>query len=187
MRKMEPPVFDIKLLSSLAKVFADEEPKYQTECLVLTALKNETVSFQAAVKSSGFMKSNLELKIISPIQDLIHVRNVEYVPVGRATTGILDDNYLKTDSGMYPDLLREVRDGKVTVYPKKWRSIWFDIIVGEDAPAGTHPIEIQLINTEGEIVCSAKTKVTIFDVVLPETELIHTEWFHADCLADYYQ
>lgn len=187
MRKLEPPVFDIKLLSSLAKVFADEEPKYQTECLVLTALKNETVSFQAAVKSSGFMKSNLDLKINSPIQDWIHARAVEYVPVGRPTVGILDDNYLRTESGMYPDLLRELKDGKITVFPKQWRSIWFDICVDETAAAGTYPIEIELVNADGETVYSARTKVTIYDAVLPLTDLIHTEWFHADCLADYYQ
>lgn len=104
MRKSEPPVFDLKLLSSLVKIFADEEPKYQTECLLLTSLKNDIVSFQTALRSSDFTKSNLILNIVSPIKDIIHARTVEYVPVGRATVGILDDNYLKTDSGMYPDL-----------------------------------------------------------------------------------
>lgn len=186
MRKNEPPVFDIKLLSSLAKVFADEEPKYQTECLVLTTLKDETISFQVALKSSGFMKSNLTLNIISPIKDIIHARTVEYVPVGRACVGITDDNYLRTTSGMYPDLLRELKDDKVTIYPKQWRTIWFDIIVGKETAAGTYPIELQFINAENEVVCSASTKVTIIDAVLPEQDLIHTEWFHADCLADYY-
>ena len=186
MRKLEAPTFELKLLSSLAKVFADEEPKYQTECLVMTSLKNETISFQAAIKNVGFMKQNLTLKVISPIENMIHARSVEYVPVGRSDCGILDDNYLKTGSGMYPDLLRELKDNTVVAYPNKWRSVWFDVIVSEDAAAGTYPIELQFINSENEVVCSASTKVTIIDAVLPEQDLIHTEWFHADCLADYY-
>lgn len=186
MSKQELPVFDIKLLSSLAKVFADEEPQYQPECLVLTSLKNETVSFQTALRTSGFSKSILTLNIISPIKELIHARTVEYVPVGRAAVGIIDDNYLKTDSGMYPDLLRELKNSRVEVFSNKWRSVWFDIIVPEDACAGTYPIELQFCSADGEVVCSTSTKVTIIDAVLPEQELIHTEWFHSDCLADYY-
>ena len=40
--------YKMKLLSSLAKVFQDEEPVYQMECQTLSALWGETVSFQAA-------------------------------------------------------------------------------------------------------------------------------------------
>ena len=40
--------YKMKLLSSLAKVFQDEEPVYQMECQMLSALWGETVSFQAA-------------------------------------------------------------------------------------------------------------------------------------------
>lgn len=40
--------YEMKLLSSLAKVFQDETPVYRPECLKLSALWGETVSFQAA-------------------------------------------------------------------------------------------------------------------------------------------
>lgn len=43
------------------------------------------------------------------------------VPVGRATTEFVDDNYLKTISGLYPDLLKDLKDGKVIVYSHQWR------------------------------------------------------------------
>lgn len=182
----QQPGFTIRLLSSLAKVFADEEPKYQPECLVLTSLKNETISFQTAIKNTSYGKCSLKLHIESPIKDMIHARTVEFVPVGRAVTTIIDDNYLKTTSGMYPDLLRELKDSTVEAFPGKWRSVWFDVIVPEDAKAGTYPIEIQYLTSENEVAASVSTKVTIMDAVLPEQDLIHTEWFHSDCLADYY-
>lgn len=87
---------------------------------------------------------------------------------------------------MYPDLLRELKDNTVEAFPGKWRSVWFDVIVPEDAKAGTYPIEIQYLTSENEVAASVSTKVTIMDAVLPEQDLIHTEWFHSDCLADYY-
>ena len=43
-------------------------------------------------------------------------------------------------------------------------------------------LEIQ----EGEVVCSAKQKVTVIGTELPKLDIMHTEWMHADCLADYY-
>ena len=52
-------------------------------------------------------------------------------------------------------------------------------------PAGEYGIELQLIK-EGEVVCSAKQKVTVIGTELPKLDIMHTEWMHADCLADYY-
>lgn len=180
------PEFQMKLLSSLAKVFPEEEPVYRPECLKLTALKNETVSFQAAVTCSGDSNQRCKLVIHSPIQQLLRARSVELVPVGRAAREVTDDNYLKTESGLYPDLLRELDGGRFSVYSGKWRSIWLDVATDESTPAGTYPIEIRLETDAGEPVCSARTDITIYDAVLPQTALYHTEWFHTDCLADYY-
>ena len=47
--------YKMKLLSSLAKVFQDEEPVYQMECQTLSALWGETVSFQAAIYRRLFL------------------------------------------------------------------------------------------------------------------------------------
>ena len=60
-----------------------------------------------------------------------------------------------------------------------------DVEVTEEIPAGDYEIEIQLLK-EGEIVCSAKMKLHVVGVTLSKQEIMHTEWMHADCLADYY-
>ncbi|MEG0369907.1 MAG: hypothetical protein RR593_07895, partial [Hungatella sp.] len=183
--KFPTPVYHMKLVSSLTKVFPDEEPKYQPECLSLTALKNETVSFQVAYTGTGFMREQLHVSVLSPLQPYIHVRTVENVPVGRAYNGIADDNYLKTTSGMYPDLLRELKNESALIYTKQWRSLWIDVEVSELVTAGTYSIEIQL-QKENEVVCNETMNITIYEPVLPKQTLMHTEWMHADCLADYY-
>lgn len=178
--------YEMKLLSSLVKVFQDETPVYRPECQVLSALWGETVSFQVAYTGDFFMRERLAVQVVSPIADHVCVRTVEQVPVGRATNGIVDDNYLKTTSGLYPDLLRDLKDGKAIVCSNQWRSLWVDVEVTEEIEAGEYEIEVQLVK-EGKVVCSVVQKLTIYAVTLPKQTIMHTEWMHADCLADYYQ
>lgn len=186
MNQFPLPEIEIKLLSSLDKVFPDELPVYRPECMKLTALKGETISFQAAcLAHSDFLKTRADVKITSPLADYIQIRSVENVPAGRVCNPITDDNYLKTTSGIYPDLLKELKNGTVDIYPGRWRSLWIDIEIKEDTPAGTFPITLTL-SREGQILGNASTSISVYDVVLPPQKLIHTEWMHTDCLADYY-
>ena len=177
--------YEMKLLSSLEKVFQDEAPVYKPECLPLSGLWGETVSFQAAYTGTAFMRERLDVKIESPLEKWLHVRTVEQVPVGRPTNGIVDDNYLRTTPGLYPDLLREIPDGKVIVCSNQWRSLWIDVDLCSEIPAGTYEIKVSL-EKEGTCVCSQTMKVKVIGAVLPKQKIMHTEWLHADCLADYY-
>ena len=177
--------YEMKPLSSLEKVFLDETPVYRMECQMLSGLWGETVSFQVAYTGDFVMRERLDVRVVSELAEHVHVRTVEMVPVGRATNGIVDDNYLKTISGLYPDLLKDLKDGKVIVYSRQWRSLWVDVDITNEIPAGEYEIELQLIK-EGEVVCSAKQKVTVIGTELPKLDIMHTEWMHADCLADYY-
>lgn len=178
--------YNMKLLSSLVKVFQDEEPVYQPECLLLSGLWGETVSFQAAYTGNYFMRERVDVRVVSPIKKYVRVRTVEQVPVKRAVNEKVDDYYLKTTPGIYPDLLRDLKDGKVIVCTNQWRSLWVDVEVTNAIPAGEYDIEIQLVK-EDKVVCSSIMKITVIGVELPKQKLMHTEWMHADCLADYYK
>lgn len=187
MNQFPLPEIEIKLLSSLDKVFPDELPVYRPECMKLTALKGETLSFQAAcLAHSDFIKTRADVKIHSPLKNYIQIRSVENVPAGRVCNPVTDDNYLKTVSGIYPDLLKELKNNTVDVYPGRWRSLWIDIELEKDAPSGTFPLDL-ILSREGQILGSASTSVTVYEAALPSQKLIHTEWVHTDCLADYYQ
>ena len=175
----------MKLLSSLAKVFQDETPVYLPECLKLSALWGETVSFQAAYTGDCVARECLDVRVVSPIERYVRVRTVEQVPVGRAVNELVDDNYLRTSPGLYPDLLRDMKDGKAVVCSRQWKSLWIDVDVTEEVEAGDYTVEIQLVK-EDAVVCSAVMKLEVIGVRLPKLEIMHTEWFHADCLADYY-
>ncbi len=178
--------YEMKLLSSLVKVFPDEEPVYQPECMVLSGLKGETVSFQAACTGEIPLKITAEVSVESPLKDYIHVRSVELAPSGTVCGVKTDDNYLKKTSGLYPDILRELKDGKTDLLPGKWKSLWVDIEITENTQSGNFPIIISLKNV-GEVLCTASTSIMVYKMSLPKQKLIHTEWMHGDCLADYYR
>ena len=171
----------------MKKVFSDEEPRYEPECNILTALKNETVSFQVAYSASNKYTIHGRVEVESPIKDHIRVRKVVEVPASYCCHIEVDDNYLRTKPGLYPDLLTDVEDGKIIFVPGHWHSLWIDVEVTEDMEAGEYPIKVKFFDHEGKEVASAENSVTIFDAVLPKQELVRTEWFHGDCLADYYK
>lgn len=177
--------YQMKLLSSLDKVFLDEEPVSRPECLRLSALYGETVSFQAAYTADGFRRQELTVSVQSPIKEAVRVRQVLSVPVVRAANSMVDDNYLKTTAGLYPDLLRDLSETVVMTQPGKWKSLWIDIEVTEQIPAGTHEIRIALLQG-GQEVCAVTEHLTVYAAELIPQEIMHTEWLHADCLADYY-
>ena len=185
MRPQKEIKYQMKVLSSLEKVFPDEEPVYKPECIKLSGLWGETISYQIAYTGNWFMRERVDVKVISPIYNHVRVRTVELVPVGRATNGIVDDNYLKTTSGLYPDLLRDISDGKVIIRSNQWSSLWIDIKLTDEIPAGDYEIEIQLVKDD-KVLCSACRKITVIGTQLPKQKIMHTEWLHADCLADYY-
>ena len=100
MREKREVKYQMKVLSSLVKVFPDEEPVYRPECVKLSGLWDETVSYQVAYTGNHFLRERVDVKVVSPIAEYVRVRTVEQVPVGRATNGIVDDNYLKKTSGL---------------------------------------------------------------------------------------
>lgn len=183
----EKAIYTTKVLSSLVKVFPEEEPKFLPEATLFTALQNEIVSFQVAICSTDETASYVKVSVDSPISDAIRIRTVELVPVAYSAHKETDDNYLRTTPGMYPDLLCELYNSGIMVSPALWSTLWLDIDVTDSIKAGTYPIKVTFSDKEtGDEVCSATTNITVYGAVLPKQTLINTEWFHADCLANYY-
>ncbi len=180
--------FSFKKISALGKVFADVEPIEQIECNKLTALRGETVSYQIAF-SFDFIQTRLaRVKVQSPIEKMVRVREVVLMPSHYPTHKKIDDNYISNRPGLYPDLLKDLEEDRVLFVAGQWRSIWVDIEVGEAAKAGTYPITIEFCDyNSGEVIGAVTNQVTVYPVTLGEQKLIRTEWFHADCLADYYK
>jgi hypothetical protein len=174
------------LLSSLTKVFTDEEPLFFPECCRLTGLYGETVSFQTACSFSGEEKETLTVLIESPLEKQIQIRQVISVPSAYPAHEKRDNNYLRHTPGLYPDLLRNLDHDSLRLIPGKWQSLWVNVSLTSQINPGIYPITVSLINSHQSTAASVTATLEVIPASLPVQELIHTQWFHGDCLADYY-
>lgn len=177
----------IKQVSALSKVFPDTEPVSDPETRRLTVLQNDIVSFQAAFAGDNPRIGEIRVRVDSPLGQLVHVRRVELVPVAYPHHVEWDDNYLRQAPGLFPDALAELpADGATRLVAGQWAALWVDVETRKDTPAGEYPVEVALTDSAGTVLGRVCARVQVVGVALPAQTLLHTEWFHADCLADYY-
>lgn len=172
------------LLSSLAKVFADEQPKNKP-LEKISMLKNERSSFQTALFSSEERDNPISIKINSVLSGAITAYSVEAIPSGLPAYKDCDDYYLRTEPGLFPDLLRPT-SGSFPLKPKQWQSVWFELAPAGKIEAGEYAVEIDFY-ANAEKVASSRVKIEIINADLPKQTLIHTNWFHTDCLSTWYK
>lgn len=177
---------DMMLLSPLSKVFADQRPSGALGEKGIQGFLNETQSFQIALHTSEPRGAVIRIQLDSPLKEAITVRRVRLVPVEIAAFMDADDNYLRKTPGMYPDLLVPAGE-EIPLYPGQWMSLWVDVEPEGRMEAGRYPIKITAADLQGEILDRQTLEVEILNARLPKQKLIHTKWFHTDCLANYYQ
>lgn len=180
------PGYKINILSSLTKVLPNEKSPKTPKNFSLTALRGETVSFQAAYIGKQRHTEYGRVVIESDLGKAIKFRSVENVPVNKPCNAEYDDNYISTEAGLYPDLLRNNHDDLLIFLPGQWRAIWIDVDVDAGIAPGDHKITVSIQSLTGDELCSASVVLTVYACELIPQTLMHTEWFHFDCLADYY-
>lgn len=182
-----------KIVSSMEKCFADSDIGAFATLTHLSALKNERVSFQLLYTDDTndatlpYRSTNYGLQIEGVPQEVVSVRRVDCVPVTIACLAEgADNNYLRTSPGLYPDLLSPLQYGGVSVMRHQLQSVWIELDLNERLPAGEHPITIKLTNSSGEAQAQNTLTLAVINALLPPQEMIFTQWFHTDCLANYY-
>ena len=206
----------IKWTGSLEKVFPDREPRDGFSDLkkVPSFLEGEVYSLQFAFLTSGEAEGWAEVVLSGPFAEHAAVREVCPMPSrnpGRELVDSREEENTQAEAqtpaaetagakncppGLYPDLLRELKGGRVKLYPGQWHSLWITVKCGErecgeetsgkDFPYGIHKLEIML-KPEKEETVRESLELELINTKLPEQTLVHTEWFHTDCLADYYR
>ncbi|NLC67611.1 MAG: DUF4091 domain-containing protein [Clostridiaceae bacterium] len=176
---------EIRLLSSLEKVFADEDLK-ALEWKVGSMLLNEVYSFQVAYRWNDVRSSSAVITISSELSGWITVRKVGLAPSEFPCYGDHDDYVLRTTPGLYPDILLPLKDESAPLVPLQWRSLWITVKPGGMAKAGIYPIIITFTSPSGDELGKAEFRLEIINASLPEQSLIYTQWFHTDCLSTWY-
>lgn len=191
-------MFTTKLLSSLEKVFIDEEPRAEHHNNGM-ALRGEKYSFQLAYSRDfegecGTQRYRLEME--SPLSDCIRTFSVRSVPCEvPAYLYEKDDYYLRTKPGLFPDVLDAVQPNFILM-PWQWRSIWVMVDVPEKCKPGIYPITLRMIKDEtgkpnpvddGKVVSEDTFELEVLPAKLPKQKLLYTQWLHNDCLCNYYK
>ncbi len=158
----------ITICSSLEKVFKHSPVPEKTSSV--SVLKNERADFQIVINSDKNETLELRMGLELPYT-IYHVEEIyagNAIPEDRRSSEYLNGG----ESGFYPDLLREtdeiieVKSGENTV-------LWIEI---EAVESGKHTL-----NINGE-----KLTINVSEKEIEPQTLIHTDWFHTDCLSTYY-
>lgn len=195
--EIQPEKIELRTVDSLQKIFMKKEPLCCAALHHITACRGEHVSFQLAYRYTEFYYSSqmrvqatknpsVTIEAVTDADVSVRIRKVGHVPSAYPAYGEYDAGYLTTDPGLFPDVLEEF-DGTFQLIPFYFRSLWIEVDVPQDARAGEYPIELIIKTLNGRNLRTVRVTLGIADVVLEEQELIHTEWFYSDCLADYYQ
>lgn len=175
-------------LSSLEKVFADEpfEPRYVLS--EHTMLQGERYAFQIAYYlDNSVIHCDTKVEVSGALAEYVTVRRVDSVPSLMPAYSWQDDYVLRKTPGLYPDLLSTC-ENRVRILSRQWGSLWITVSEQCPLPAGEYELNFTFIAEETDEVMSTCTVTVrrLADVLPPQT-LIHTEWMHTDCIADWYQ
>ena len=182
---MNENVIEMKLLSSLEKVFADEEPA-DSFFKSGTMLSNEIYSFQVAYCWQGNHVQDAWVHIHSEFELALKIRKVDLVPSEMPCYADHDTFVLRSNPGLYPDLLTPLEQGEIMLIPGQWRSLWVQIDGDKITGSGDYAIEIIIQDKASSPLGSVVFYLKIIGEKLPEQKIYHTEWFHTDCIATYY-
>ncbi|MCC2683455.1 MAG: hypothetical protein K0R75_354 [Paenibacillaceae bacterium] len=183
---------ETRCLHSLAKVFPDLE---LTEPPIgrRSALLDEVVSFQVAFRATQGNKpiKFIRVRVESELAERSTVRLVGLSPSEMPNYSLHDDNVLRGKPGLFPDPLYPISetDGVAAVVGQ-WRSLWVSVDLrgrsSDEVAPGFHVVTVVFELENGERLAEEAMGLDVIGAKLPAQQLKHTEWFHTDCLANYY-
>lgn len=200
--------YEFFLVSSLEKIFPTQRPAPMGEGTCLSVWRGARAAVQLAyyadTHAPGLEMPPTFAVSVSGAPAAVCMRTVELIPSEFPSFPHAreDTNYITHEPGLFPDLLQPLDDARIRPIPGQYRSLWLSWDVPESAGPGAYEVAVDVCADEtmasprGTVCVNPLAREQRFHLsfvmhvgraALPEQELIHTEWFHADCLASYYQ
>ena len=176
-----------KQVSSLAKVFPDDDITRFEELNKLSALKGERLSYQIIYKCDSEKRwLGATATAVTDERIPVEIKRVGCVPsMFPCLNRECDEWYLRKNPGMFPDVLYEMPDGKFDIIRENYHSLLITAFIPEDIEAGVYPVNIKI--QVGEDVMDNVFEIKVLDEKLSEKKVNFTQWFHGDCIATYYK
>ncbi len=187
----------VKFISSLEKCFLDQTPNDFSQINRLRLYKNCSGAFQVAYydgDTENRMRTFLKVSYETSLPCKVTFRLVENVPnyipapFNHPESRYMEDGgYLRVKPGLYPDVLTPLTHfNSIPAFEGQLRCLWVDVEPEKEVAAGEYQITIKFTNSLGETVFEDSLELEVINACLPEQHTRVTQWFYADCLADYY-
>ena len=186
-------MLNLKFISSLEKVFPDQKIEDFNTLKSISVLKGERASVQLIYSYEPEVIHGghcIRHKIVlgGTLAPYVSLREVKCVPVSMPNNPYgKDDNYLRYQPGVFPDVLVPINyEGRLPYSHNTLKSLWVEINIPRDANPGEYNLIFSVIGND--YVGNHETSFTleVIDATLPDDEIYFTQWFHCDCLANYY-
>ena len=174
--------------SSLEKIFPDQT-EFAPEFSRASALRGERFSYQIVLKRGGWGLRQHRWQIKAPPELAPKVYLVGTVPCDLAAypeADLHDDDYLSLSGGLFPDILRPITPGLLELSGFQNVTLWVELEVPRDCPAGNYEFTCCVEGDESEEWTERSFCLEVIPAELPAQKLLFTQWFHVDCLADFY-
>ena len=179
----------IKSVSSLEKILPFQNFEEISETTVFYSLKNERINVQFIISNENngddARRDNLCFISASGAHDYCSLRLVRNV-IADLPCYPWDESqgtplFINSENNVYPDILEELDSGnRLNLLPGN-NTVWLEYT---PTVSGTETIIFSM--DRGDEHISKSITIYVSDSILPESDLIFTEWFHCDCLATYY-
>lgn len=173
----------VRLCDDLEKVRSHRPPRAADLGLPLTGFVGERLGFQIATLPPATAKDRAPGRLEHRVR-CVGARTAQHrvalVPVQAPAWRLHDDEWIDDVPGLYPDALTPVDPDELAT--PGWNSTWVDVT--PQAP-GTFPVEVDTL-VDGEVIARHTWQLAVLDAQAPRSRVSHVEWFHTDCLAEYY-
>lgn len=185
-------MLNAKIISSLEKVMLTDTFDKFEDIKELKAAKGERVSFQVIVEkpitSARHRASIFDISINSKLSKYVTAATVGHVPSELpAYIERSSGEYITKEPGLFPDVLYPLKkktDILSGLYSLK--AFWFTVFLPSDIQAGQYPICITLTDKNDQTKTKLRVVIDIKNTAIEKSDLLFTQWFHCDCIADYF-
>lgn len=176
----------LKQVSSLEKVLLRDDLADKADFSSFTALQGEKFSYQILYRSESVFRTWADVKLTSPLEPYITLYRVGHVPTEMpGYFENIDDDYISQEPGLFPDVLTPLEERRFMCYTRNTYGLWVDVDVPASLQPGEYPITVSF--TSEEDTESVTFLLTVIGAQLPEQKTVYTQWFHTDCIAEYYR
>ena len=183
----------LKITSSLEKFFPCHTENDVPSLSSYPVFPGEPFSVHALFwDREAFLKTRVTVSAECSLKDCeVRLYRVDSVPVRvPCFPGWVDDDYMTTSPGIYPDVMVPINDGDVLYAPQEGMSmIRAEVWSFADAPSGEYTLTLTLRTADFNVPHRQVSEKVTFEVIseaLPPQETTVMQWLHADCIAERY-